>query len=40
LGFLVGGFGEFGEEAVYVFDYEFRLSPAWTDYAYVDVWVC
>jgi len=40
LGFFVGGSGEFGEEAVYVFDYEFGLSPAWSDYAYVGVWVC
>jgi hypothetical protein len=37
---LVGGFGEFGEEAVYVFDYEFGLSPAWSDYADVCVGIC
>lgn len=40
LGLLVGGFGEFGEEAVYVFDYEFGLSPAWSDYADVCIGIC
>jgi hypothetical protein len=40
LRFLIGGFWEFGEEAVDVFDYEFYLSPAWSDHADVDVSVC
>ena len=40
LGFLVCGFWEFLEEVVDVFDYEFGLSPAWTDYADVRVRVC
>lgn len=38
LGFFVFG-GEFFEEAVDVFDYEFGLSPAGTKDAYVAVWV-
>ena len=40
LGFPVGGFREFSQKTVYVFDYEFCLSPAWTDYAYVCVRIC
>ena len=40
LGFLVCGFGEFAQEAVDVFDYEFGLSPAWSNDGYVGVRVC
>ena len=40
LWFLVCGFWEFLEESVDVFDDEFGLSPAWSDYADVYVRVC
>ena len=40
LWFFVGVSWELGEEAVDVFDDEFGLSPAWSDYADVYVWVC
>jgi hypothetical protein len=39
LGFLVFGFGDFLEEVVDVFDYEFGLSPARSNYADVRVWI-
>jgi hypothetical protein len=39
LWFLVRGFWELLEEVVDVFDYEFGLSPAWSNDADVHVWV-